>query len=77
MFIKLKAFIKRKWNIYKNDPDQGFDTFLNWCVDRVLKIKDTNIIISIDKRGYKNKKLIKQFDKFKIKWYVIETQLSK
>lgn len=32
MFIELKAFIKRKWSIYKNDPDQGFDTFLDWYV---------------------------------------------
>jgi hypothetical protein len=27
-FAELKAFIKRHWQIYKDDPEQGFDTFL-------------------------------------------------
>jgi hypothetical protein len=35
MFAELKSFIKRNWQIYEDDPDQGFDTFLEWCVDVV------------------------------------------
>jgi transposase len=27
-FAKLKAFIKRNWHVYKKDPEQGFDSFL-------------------------------------------------
>jgi len=27
-FVKLKAFIKRNWHIYKENPEQGFDSFL-------------------------------------------------
>jgi hypothetical protein len=53
------------------------EALVNKFPDRVLKIEDTNIIVSVDERGYKNKKLIKRFDKLKIEWYVIETQLSK
>jgi hypothetical protein len=36
-FAELKTFIKRKWTVYKEDPDQGFDVFLEWCVDCVGK----------------------------------------
>jgi hypothetical protein len=32
-FAELKAFIRRHWQSYKDNPDQGFDTFLEWCVD--------------------------------------------
>ena len=32
-FAELKAFIKRHWQIYEADPKQGFDTFLEWCID--------------------------------------------
>lgn len=41
MFAELKAFIKRKWSIYENDPDQGFDTFLDWCVGMVGSKKES------------------------------------
>jgi transposase len=34
-FAELKAFIKRNWSYYEVDPDQGFDTFLGWCIDVV------------------------------------------
>jgi transposase len=35
LFAELKYFIKRNWRHYEEDPDQGFDTFLEWCVDVV------------------------------------------
>lgn len=34
-FAELKAFIKRHWQIYEDDPEQGFDTFLEWYIDVV------------------------------------------
>jgi transposase len=34
-FTELKAFIKRHWQIYEDDPEQGFDTFLEWYIDVV------------------------------------------
>ncbi|KAF7920914.1 hypothetical protein EAE99_007766 [Botrytis elliptica] len=34
-FAELKAFIKRNWQVYKVNPHQGFDHFLNWCIDVV------------------------------------------
>jgi transposase len=34
-FAELKAFIKRSWHFYEENPDQGFDAFLEWCVDVV------------------------------------------
>lgn len=34
-FTELKAFIKRHWQSYENDRDQGFPAFLEWCVDKV------------------------------------------
>jgi hypothetical protein len=34
-FAELKAFIKRYWSIYEESPEQGFDTFLEWCIDVV------------------------------------------
>jgi len=34
-FPELKAFIKRHWSRYEEDPGQGFDMFLEWCVDVV------------------------------------------
>ena len=39
-FAELKAFIKRKWTLFEEDPDQGFDVFLEWCVDCVGSRKD-------------------------------------
>jgi transposase len=32
-FSELKAFIRRHWQYYEDNPDQGFDNFLEWCVD--------------------------------------------
>ena len=34
-FAELKAFIGRHWQSYAENPDQGFDYFLDWCVDKV------------------------------------------
>jgi transposase len=34
-FAELKGFIKKNWQIYEESPDQGFDSFLEWCVDVV------------------------------------------
>lgn len=34
-FAELKAFIKRNQKIYKQDPGQDFNVFLEWCVDTV------------------------------------------
>jgi transposase len=33
-FAELKAFIRRHWQSYAENPDQGFDYFLDWCVDK-------------------------------------------
>lgn len=35
LFAELKAFIRRHWQTYADHPEQGFDTFLEWCVDVV------------------------------------------
>lgn len=34
-FAELKGFIRRNWNYFEEDPDQGFDQFLEWCIDTV------------------------------------------
>lgn len=34
-FAELKAFIKRNWQLYEENTDQGFDVFLEHCVDIV------------------------------------------
>jgi transposase len=34
-FAELKAFIKKNWHAFEDAPEQGFDTFLEWCVDVV------------------------------------------
>jgi transposase len=34
-FAELKAFIKRRWQSYAESPEQGFDSFLEWCIDVV------------------------------------------
>jgi transposase len=34
-FAELKAFIKKSWQAFEDAPEQGFDTFLEWCVDVV------------------------------------------
>jgi transposase len=35
LFAELKAFIRRDWQSYEDNPEQGSDTFLEWCVDTV------------------------------------------
>lgn len=34
-FAKLKAFIKRNWQVYEANPPQGFNSFLEWYIDVV------------------------------------------
>lgn len=34
-FAELKASIRRNWQSYEENPDQGFDNFLDWCFDVV------------------------------------------
>lgn len=34
-FAELKAFIRRNWQSYEENPAQGFDNFPEWCVDVV------------------------------------------
>jgi transposase len=31
-FAELKQSIKKRWDEYKDNPGQGFDSFLKWCV---------------------------------------------
>lgn len=34
-FAMLKGFIRRNWSYYAEDPDQGFNSFLEWCINQV------------------------------------------
>ncbi|RYO29315.1 hypothetical protein AA0113_g12065 [Alternaria arborescens] len=34
-FAELKAFIKKNWRAFEDAPEQGFDSFLEWCIDAV------------------------------------------
>lgn len=34
-FAELKAFIKREWRSYEENPGQGFNSFLEWCANVV------------------------------------------
>lgn len=34
-FAQLKAFVKKEISVFEENPDQGFDAYLQWCVDRV------------------------------------------
>lgn len=34
-FSELKAFIKKNWQAFEDNPDQGLGSFLEWCVDVV------------------------------------------
>ncbi|CAK38232.1 uncharacterized protein An03g03280 [Aspergillus niger] len=34
-FAELKAFIRRNWQAYEDNTEQGFTAFLEWCVDKV------------------------------------------
>lgn len=36
-FAELKAFIKRNWYNYEEHVDQGFDSFLRYCIDVVSR----------------------------------------
>lgn len=40
-FAELKAYIKKAWPAYEEDPDQGFKTFLRRCVDHVGSRKES------------------------------------
>lgn len=40
-FAELKGFIKRNWSYYADNPGQGFDTFLEWCISRVGSRKES------------------------------------
>lgn len=41
LFAELKAFIKRHWQAYADNPSQGFDNFLEWCIDTVGRRKQS------------------------------------
>ena len=34
-FAELKGFIRRHWTMFTLNPDQGFGTFLRWCIEEV------------------------------------------
>jgi transposase len=34
-FAELKAFIRTNWHTFEDAPEQGFDRFLEWCIDMV------------------------------------------
>lgn len=34
-FSELKSYIKRNWKLYEDEPELGFDTFLQACIDTV------------------------------------------
>lgn len=34
-FAELKGFIRRNWSHYEEDPEQGFDVFLEWYINVV------------------------------------------
>lgn len=40
-FAELKGFIKRQWNYYEQNSDQGFESFLEWCLDVVGARQDS------------------------------------
>jgi transposase len=31
---KVKGFIRRNWRYFEEDWDQGFDSFLDWCIKK-------------------------------------------
>jgi transposase len=35
IFSEFKAFIRRNWVRLEEDPQQGFQTFLEWCIEVV------------------------------------------
>jgi transposase len=40
-FAELKSFIKRHWKLYEENPEQGYDVFLEWCVDAAGSRKES------------------------------------
>ena len=40
-FAELKAFIKKSWQVFEEAPGQGFDVFLQWCIDEVGERQDS------------------------------------
>jgi transposase len=40
-FAELKAFIKKNWQAFEDCLEQGFDVFLEWCIDVVGGKKDS------------------------------------
>lgn len=40
-FAELKAFAKRQWDYHKKDPERGFNTFLEWCINVVGAKEDS------------------------------------
>jgi transposase len=34
-FAELKSLIRRNWSHFEVDPDHRFDSFLEWCIDKV------------------------------------------
>jgi transposase len=34
-FAEIKAFIRRKWPIYQDEPDHDFGAFLERCIDTI------------------------------------------
>ena len=42
-FSELKAFIRRNWARYEENREQGFQTFLEWCVEVVGSRKESAI----------------------------------
>lgn len=40
-FAELKAFIKKNWQVFEEAPGQGFDVFLQWCIDEVGERQDS------------------------------------
>ena len=40
-FVEPKGFIKHQWNYYERNPDQGFESFLEWCLDVVETRQDS------------------------------------
>lgn len=65
---------RRYWETYLKPKID--DLLENKISDKTLQIEDTNVIVSVNERGYKNKRLIRQFPKVRIDWYVVENQLS-
>jgi hypothetical protein len=35
LFSELKAFIRRHWQVYEDNPNQSFGSFLGWCIETV------------------------------------------